>query len=107
MIGRFSAPFGLQHNNPLALSHKVQTIENRIDREPQVNWSKVKYSTIEGTLGLELRVNIIENLTWTNYVGMSVYNHPTGFINSGKMYHEKQGLTLCLGTGLRLTFSQL
>src|SRR5436190_4938667 len=73
----------IQYNKPLGLSHHVETMEYRIQREPQVEWRKVKYATVEAAIGLQLRVNITSKITWKNYVGMSAYRHVQGYIHSG------------------------
>jgi hypothetical protein len=93
----------VQYNNLLELSHHVETMEYRIEREPQVEWNKVKYATAEATAGLQLRINITSRITWKNYAGISVYRHIRGYTQFNRMYHDQKGVTLCLGTGIQVS----
>lgn len=95
-INFFSA---LQYNNKATLAYSVVRDENTINREPQINWSQVKLSTVEATVGFELQMNLTETVSWKNYVGASAYYH-TNYVQG--MDHERAAPTLVLGTGLHV-----
>jgi hypothetical protein len=92
----------IQYNQAAYLSQATVDDEKMVCRGLDVDWSKVRYSTVESGTGIEFRININNNLCWKNYIGASVYQH-LDYITG--MDHEQCASSLTLGTGIRYIFN--
>jgi hypothetical protein len=79
------------------LSYSSVIIEERTNRQSDMNWSALRLTTAEVCTGFELHVKLTRNINWKNYFGVCVYdqvNYQQG------MYHDKAAAVLALGTGI-------
>jgi hypothetical protein len=91
----------IQYNQAAYLNNATIDDEKMVSRGLDVDWNKVRYSTVESGTGIEFRININNHLCWKNYIGASVYQH-LDYING--MDHEQCASSLTLGTGMRYKF---
>jgi hypothetical protein len=83
--------------NNAEMSYSSVIIEERTNRQRDVNWSAVKLTTAEVCTGFELHIKLTRNINWKNYFGVCVYDH----VNYQQgMYHDKAAAVLTLGTGI-------
>jgi hypothetical protein len=79
------------------MSYSSVIIEERTNRNSDMNWSALKLTTAEVSTGFELHVKLTRNINWKNYFGVCVYDH----VNYQQgMYHDKAAAVLTLGTGI-------
>lgn len=77
------------------LSYKASRVETITNPESKINYNSIRFSTIEGSVCLDLGLN----LKWTRlraYMGAGVFNH---FDYMNGMYRPKCAPTLMFGTG--------
>ncbi|MBP7809806.1 MAG: hypothetical protein KA163_10975 [Bacteroidia bacterium] len=61
------------------------------------NWNDVKLSTLEGAIGAEIDLKILNYIQWRSYVGIGLYS----YLNPVQgMYQEQTGLMFMVGTGI-------
>ncbi|MBA3663847.1 MAG: hypothetical protein H0W61_06520 [Bacteroidetes bacterium] len=85
------------HNSLLSLS--ASKIEEKAALENGINWNHTRLSTAEAGVGFELYVRITKRVSWKSYAGGAVYYHLN--FQQG-MYHERNCLSLLLGTGIHI-----
>jgi hypothetical protein len=86
----------IQYINNASLSYKAARVETITSPESKTNYNKMRFSTIEGAVCIELDVD----LKWIrirNYFGASVFNH-FNYLNG--MYRPKCAAALMFGTGI-------
>jgi len=89
----------VQYIKDLPLAYSSIIIEERTNRKSDYNWNKLRLSTAEICMGVELHIKINQNISWKNYFGASVYYH----LNYKQgMYQERIAPVLLIGTGINI-----
>jgi hypothetical protein len=86
----------LQYLDRANLSYNRARVETITNVERAIDWNKVKMSTAEAGLGVELDIKL-KYFTVRNFITLSGYYH-INYIEG--MYHEKCSPALTLGTGI-------
>jgi hypothetical protein len=87
----------LQYTGKLPLSYSAVKKEERINHEPQPDWSLLRIATAEASTGLSFQVNLTNNFCWKTYAGVSLYYH-VNYLET--MVHPKTGPAINLGTSV-------
>lgn len=89
----------VQYLNNARLSSRRSKVESLTHEEKSIDWDKIKLSTVEAGIGIELNVKLTDWLQLRNFLGCGVYYH----INYvGGMYQERMGPILNFGTGINI-----
>jgi hypothetical protein len=89
----------IQYVDMLPLSYNAVLSENIVHNDYSTDWNKVKLSTGEIGLGMELHVRIAKAVTWRNFLGLSAFYH---FNTVEGMYNERGGPVVFFGTGINI-----
>lgn len=61
------------------------------------DWNTVKLNTVEGAVGAELDVKLLNYIQWRSFVGIGLYSYLNPVAG---MYQEPTGLMFMVGTGI-------
>ena len=98
----------LQYSDRLPISYSAIILEQGQEqteerwgncKNPQIDWCKVKLSTLETGAGMELGVKVFKGIEFRNFVGLSVFYH-TKYIEG--MYNNKCGPIITFGTSINI-----
>ncbi len=98
----------LLYADNLPLSFSTVCLEERQSRSQEkweqlnnisTDWSKVKLSTIETGMGVEVGVRIMNGIVLRNFIGLSVFYHTQ---YTSEMYSDKIAPVLMVGTSLNI-----
>lgn len=87
-----------QYNNKLPLCYAAAKHESVVNPTSDRDWNELKLSTAEINSGIQLQVNITNNVSWKSSIGASVYHH----LDYVKMDRRGTGVALTVGTGLSI-----
>jgi hypothetical protein len=87
-------------NAMLSYKRSVETQLLNIDSAWVNNdWNAVRLNTFQAGVGLELGIKITKRVLWTNYIGLSVYDHTNWF---PELYYDRTAVVLMMGSSLTI-----
>lgn len=88
----------LQYVNNTRLSYQRANEETvlYIDTIPR-DWNSVRLNTLEGSVGAEIDVKLLNYIQWRSFVGIGLYSYLNPIAG---MYQEPTGLMFMVGTGI-------
>lgn len=89
----------VQYMHHSLLGNRAEEVERRAQISDGTEWNKVRLSTLEMGLGVEIYIKLYKNIYLKNYLGVAYYHH---CCNTEQLYRDKQNQMLVLGTSLEL-----
>lgn len=88
----------VQYINNTGLSYHRSLEETSIFTDSvSRDWNKVKLSTVEGAIGVEIDVKLLSYIQWRSFAGIGMYSYLNPIAG---MYQEQTGLMFMVGTGI-------
>ena len=91
----------IKYNSNAYLSTSVIKKEKMINKDDKIPYENLKYTAIEGYVGVGLKIKLTENLKYNNSIGFGGWTTLKG---ENGLYRDYDGISICLTTGLSYDF---
>lgn len=91
----------VRYNSSAYLSKGQIGREKKINPDNNRSFDNLKFSAIEGYVGLGLKIRVVDNLKWSNSIGFGGWKTLSG---DKSLYREYNSVSIALNTGLSFDF---